>query len=320
MVTIIDIAKLSKTSKSTVSRVISGNGYVSLETREKVLKAVKELGYVPNHIARQLKYQRTNTIGFLVNDYYPSVGDFIHYFVKIAEKYDYRVNVYFKKTEQEELEILNLMMMRLLDGVFLLEKRSSWKKILPYAEFGPISTWRRIDSKKIYSSYIDHYPIYLQILEYIYSKNTHKVGHIFNDKNNSNTQARLKAIKTFEKNHNTDNYWKIFYSFQINAGVDAAEKWISLGDKAPKTIVIYSDYVATEFISTIKKNGFKVPEDCEVIGFDNSNFGQLMNITTVDTYLEKQAKNAFHYIYNELNIVKLDYEEIEPKLIIRETC
>ena len=47
----------------TVSRVINGNGYVSEETREKVLEAVKKMNYRRNGLARNLKRQRTDTVG-----------------------------------------------------------------------------------------------------------------------------------------------------------------------------------------------------------------------------------------------------------------
>lgn len=320
MVNIFDIAKLAQTSKSTVSRVISGHGYVSLTTRANVLDAIKQLNYVPNQIARQMKYQRTNTIGFLVNDYYPAVGDFINYFVNIAKQYDYRVNVYFAKNQQDELSALNLLMMRSLDGLFLLAKTNEWDKIIPYTKFGPIATWRRIDSDQIYSSYIDHFPIYLKILDYVFLKKERQIGHIFNNRENSNTQARLRAIEKFEKNHVVDNSWKLFYQEQENAGIDAALRWIKRGDKAPKIVIAYSDYVATEFISTLKQKGYLVPGDYEVFGFDNSNFGRLMNISTVDTFLETQAMNSFYYIYNTLNDKQLKYEKISPQLIFRDTC
>ncbi|WP_235334122.1 LacI family DNA-binding transcriptional regulator [Pelosinus fermentans] len=320
LATIFDIAKLAKTSKSTVSRVISDHGYVSAETRSRILDAINELNYIPNQIARQMKYQRTNTIGFLVNDYYPTVGDFINYFVNTAKSYNYRVNIYFTGNPQDELAALNLLMTRSLDGLFLLAKINDWDKIIPYTKFGPIATWRRIESDKIYSSYIDHFPIYMQILEYIYAKGARFVGHILNCEKNSNTQARLEAIQTFEKTHSMNNEWRLFYNEQKDAGIDAAHKWIAAGKAAPKIVVVYSDYVATEFISILKENGYQLPKDCAIFGFDNSNFGRLMNISTVDTFLEKQAINSFYYIYNKLNNTNLQYKKINPKLVFRETC
>lgn len=49
MTSIIDVAKVAGVSKSTVSRLISGKGYVSADSQEKILKAMKELNYTPNY-------------------------------------------------------------------------------------------------------------------------------------------------------------------------------------------------------------------------------------------------------------------------------
>jgi DNA-binding LacI/PurR family transcriptional regulator len=67
-VTIKDVAKAAGVSIATVSRVINGNYYVSSEIQQKVLKAIEELKYFPNSVARSLKNDSTYTIGFLVSD------------------------------------------------------------------------------------------------------------------------------------------------------------------------------------------------------------------------------------------------------------
>lgn len=66
--TIVDVAGHSGVSKSTVSNVIRGAANVSDETRRRVLRAVDELGYRPNALARHLVQQRTSTIGVIVGD------------------------------------------------------------------------------------------------------------------------------------------------------------------------------------------------------------------------------------------------------------
>ena len=63
-----DVARKAGVSVMTVSRAMSGEGYVAEKTREKVLAAARELGYTPNLSARMMKGSRTNVIGVLVND------------------------------------------------------------------------------------------------------------------------------------------------------------------------------------------------------------------------------------------------------------
>ncbi|KTS26352.1 LacI family DNA-binding transcriptional regulator [Pantoea sp. BS_4] len=68
MTTISEVAKRAGVSKATVSRVLSGNGYVGKEKREHVLQAIAETGYRPNLLARNLANKSTQTIGLVVTN------------------------------------------------------------------------------------------------------------------------------------------------------------------------------------------------------------------------------------------------------------
>ena len=65
-ITIQDVAKKANVSVATVSRVMNGNYPVKVETRETVLKVIKELNYIPNMQARELTKQKSTTIGVVV--------------------------------------------------------------------------------------------------------------------------------------------------------------------------------------------------------------------------------------------------------------
>src|SRR6201984_3804177 len=66
--TISDVAKEAGVSTMTVSRVLNGRGEISQETRERVQDIIDRLGYRPSSVARNLKTQRTHTIGLVVPD------------------------------------------------------------------------------------------------------------------------------------------------------------------------------------------------------------------------------------------------------------
>src|SRR5437868_649203 len=66
--TLTDIAATVGVTPMTVSRVVNRNGYVSEETRQKVLQAVKEMNYRRNGLARNLKRQCTETVGLVLGD------------------------------------------------------------------------------------------------------------------------------------------------------------------------------------------------------------------------------------------------------------
>ena len=68
MTTMLEVAKRAGVSKATVSRVLSGNGYVSQETKDRVFQAIEESGYRPNLLARNLATRRTQTLGLVVTN------------------------------------------------------------------------------------------------------------------------------------------------------------------------------------------------------------------------------------------------------------
>ena len=76
MNTIKDVARLAGIGASTVSRYLNNNGYVSKKAKDKIDKALKELDYQPNALARAVRQQRTYTVGLVI----PTISN--HFFRK----------------------------------------------------------------------------------------------------------------------------------------------------------------------------------------------------------------------------------------------
>lgn len=121
MASIRDVAKRANVAPSTVSLVLNSSGYVSEETRAKVEKAMKELDYVPNAMARNLFRNKTNIVGIIVPDI---AHPFFSTFVKYAEKELYLLGY---KTmicgtmgrEEVEKEYLEMLRMQVMDGIIM---------------------------------------------------------------------------------------------------------------------------------------------------------------------------------------------------------
>ncbi|MGM0217035.1 LacI family DNA-binding transcriptional regulator [Enterococcus sp. AZ126] len=321
MTTIIDVAKKAQVSKSTVSRVISGNGYVSEESRLKVLEAMEALSYSPNLIARNLQSGETKTIGFLAQGFIDPLGIFLESFISIAKSYNYYVTLYFTDGDKKkEIDALNQMRYKQLDGVFILTRANKWELIEPYSIYGPIATWHRIDSERIYSSYIDHYSGYLRSLDYLFQRGYRSIGHVLGHFENLNTKARLKAIDDFhrEKNISINDEWIFRDENRTDNGRRIAQLWHEMMNKTD-AMAFYTDSVAAGFISELQTLGYSIPEDVAVIGFDNSEISRLMHITTVDYSLKLQAENSFIYIHNQLNKETIPEQEMSVRLIERMT-
>ena len=131
MPNLLDIAKRAGVAPITVSRVINNSGYVSQATRERVEAAVKELGYVPNTIARGLRSKRTHTLALIVTDitnpYFTSMARGVE---DVAGASNYTV-IYCNTDEFEtkEEKYANMLAQRQVDGVLLVPSCGNAKTI-----------------------------------------------------------------------------------------------------------------------------------------------------------------------------------------------
>lgn len=319
MATIIDVAQKAGVSKSTVSRVLSNNGYVSAESRKKILQAMEDVGYTPNFLARQLQSGVTKTIGFIAPNYLNTTGKFLQAFMETAKNYGYFVNLYLTSGEKgREIEALNQLKYKQIDGVFILTRSNEWSIIESYQAYGPIATWNRIEADWIYSCYFDHYEIYLSALNHLYNKGYRKIAHVLGNTKNLNTKARLKALYKFHQTKEIPlkEEWLIQDAFFYQDGRAIAKKWQESHDR-PDAIAFYTDFIAAQFISQLESDGFSIPKDVGVLGFDNHEISALMHITTVDYSIEKQAYNSFLYLYNQLNQQSLPEEKLTIQFIER---
>lgn len=320
MTNIFDVAKVAGVSKSTVSRVFSGNGYVSAIAKDKVIEAANKLDYMPSILARQLEEQSTKTIGIVATSYYPEVGRILAFIARYAQKNGFKITVCFTQNKKDELKILQELKMHALDALFFVDNRNTWSRIGYYTKYGPIVTWCRVNDDHVYSSYIDHYPLYLQILKYIKSAYGNiSVGHILNDPHKNNTMARIYAIEDFRISNPNCANWVTFYSDQTGSGEEAAKKYLNLKQR-PKVVIAYSDYIAAGFINYLQQNSLKVPNDVKVFGFDNNNLGKYLEISTIDSCLPLQIENEVNKIISELENKKFVKIPIHPTMIIRKTC
>ena len=121
MSTLIDVARLAGVSTMTVSRVINDSGYISPETRERVNRAIAELGYMPNVLARQLRSKRTKTLALVVTDIANPFFTTIARGVEDAARARGYAVMFCNtdESEAEEIEYVRVLIQRRVDGVLL---------------------------------------------------------------------------------------------------------------------------------------------------------------------------------------------------------
>jgi LacI family transcriptional regulator len=136
--TLKDVAALAGVGTATVSRVLTGNGYTSVQARERIVAAAEELGYRPSALARGLKLQRTEALGLLVaditNPFYSYVasgalqaaGEAGHHLILCATNEDPKM----------ESEYIDVLLETRVDGIVAVPTGANlaqWERVL---EFG----------------------------------------------------------------------------------------------------------------------------------------------------------------------------------------
>ncbi|GJM81972.1 transcriptional regulator [Paenibacillus sp. HMSSN-139] len=131
-----ELAQLAGVSKSTASRVISGNGYASPEVKERVLQAAEALRYKPNAVARAMVTKRTNNLGVIVFREKPPIvshplyGKIIDEILVASEARGYSV---FLKTDREmSLRSTDYLLEQRVDGLILVSRLR--KNVIDYVK------------------------------------------------------------------------------------------------------------------------------------------------------------------------------------------
>lgn len=134
MPTIDEIARLCNVSKTTVSRVLNNHPYVSKEKRDMILKAINELDYTPNYLARNFRRNKTQTIALSVPSIdHPFFAQLIKGVSHEALFRNYKVVVFQTfYDKQTELELLELLKHKEVDGIILGTLENEWEKISPF--------------------------------------------------------------------------------------------------------------------------------------------------------------------------------------------
>ena len=132
MATMLDVSIRAGVSKATVSRVLNGTGQVKESTRQQVFKAMEELGYRPNFLARSLANQTSNSIGLVVSTF----DGF--YFGRLLQQASRQTEAWGKQlivtdghdTPEREEEAVQMLADRQCDAIILYTRHMSEKAIM----------------------------------------------------------------------------------------------------------------------------------------------------------------------------------------------
>jgi LacI family transcriptional regulator len=338
MVTIKDIAEKANVSTATVSYVLNNSAQISKETRTKVLKIVKEMGYKRNTIAKSLRTNKTNTIGVVVEDLTvfnsPLIIDGINKYVeehnyhivlanlrlnkKIANNYEQAQNY-----KAEINEIIDLLLTRQIEGIIYIgEHPRDISNIIQQPDKPIIYTYCYSSAKNSWTVNYDDQKAAYQATNYLISLGHQRIAVIRGLLNSGPSQARLAGYQ----NALADN-GLVFNKDLIKTGNWEYESGLNLSrellnsSNPPTAVFAFNDLMAAGVIDGAEKLGYQVPADLSVIGFDNREFSQFFKpkLTTIDLPLIKMGENSAELLINLINQqeIKADKLKLDCRLVIR---
>ncbi|MDQ0162340.1 LacI family DNA-binding transcriptional regulator [Aeribacillus alveayuensis] len=330
MATIEDVAKLAGLSRTTVSRVINNHPYVSEAKKQLVIEAMKQLGYVPNSSARSLRNQKTEMIAVIIPRVMnPFFGQLVESLEIAASEYHYQLIVcQTLYSAKKELDYLNLLKTKQVDGVILTTLLNDWKQIEPFLDYGPIVLCNEYDQKaNIPMVHIDQeYGGYVATTHLI-DQGHMRIAYCCGNIKSNVTKAREKGFRKAHSEHGLQIDPKLVFQnvFTFEDGKKVLQKLAAL-DNRPTAIFTGSDEVAAGVISEAKKLGIDVPTQLAVVGYDNQAITELLDpmITTVHQPVKEMAHKAMNVMMNQIKYKNYKTKEVYQlplSLIIRNsTC
>ncbi|HLS09286.1 LacI family DNA-binding transcriptional regulator [Lentibacillus sp.] len=318
MVTIKDVAKATGVAPSTVSRVIADNSRISPDTKDRVRKAMKELGYHPNVNARNLAVKSTKAIGVVMpspadkalqNPFFPEV---LRGIGSVTHDVQYSLVLSSGNTQTEIYdEVERMVYGSYVDGIILLYSRQGdpvasflHEKNFPFVMVGKPSDHDReityVDN--------DNFLAGKEITEYLINMGHDKIAFIGGSKDLFVTKDRESGYESAIEEAGLTKYenYKIHTEFLKSGGREAVELLLSL-NILPTGLVVSDDLMSLGVLSTLKESGISVPEDMSLVSFNNIYLSEITTpaLTTVDVSIHDLGARAANALI-EKTVDKLD--------------
>ncbi|MDK2946360.1 MAG: LacI family transcriptional regulator [Geotoga sp.] len=328
-ITISDIAKMANVSKATVSYVINNKPGVSETTRNKILQIIEEHNYIPNLVARGLAGKKTNFIGLVI----PDISDMFYARIikgveHTANKFGYSLNLFTTQAQPErEKQVISIINKGFFDGLILMSYFLDKKLInlLKVSNIPLVLIDNPISDNDIYKVIIDNEEGGYNATKYLIQLGHTKICFLMGPDaawdSNSRFKGYLKALKEHSIEFNPQLVEK--GNFTREGGYRATKKLLK---KNIKFTAIFSanDQMAIGAIQALKEEGYNVPGDVSIIGFDNIEASSIIDppLTTVNQPSYNLGEKAVEVLVNLINKEPPKQKKIilKTEIIERKSC
>lgn len=299
MATMRDVAILAGVSTATVSHVVNGSKKISPETTERVLRAISQVNYKPNTLAKSLRMGQTHTIGILVEDIrglpvsgivsgisetlakggYKTILYDLHLLEKLYNQYE-QIGTY----RQRINEGLNFLQSSDVDGIIYVAMHD---RHLDYL-FDPMDT--PLVFAYSHGTETDTYVTYsnrdsaADMIRYLLNKGHERIAVIAGHPHSYPTAQRLLGVQMALQQTGLalPQEYIQYGNWEYESGKEQTRKLLKL-DPLPTAIFAMNDLMAAGCMAELMSAGLRIPDDMAVAGFDNREIAAYLqpSLTTV---------------------------------------
>jgi LacI family transcriptional regulator len=305
-VTMRDIAEKLGVSSVTISKALNDKEGVSDDLKEKIKVVAEEMGYRFNTHAKSMKEGLSYNLGIVIHERFTGTTtsfylQFYQLLSRILESYHYSGILHILSHEDEaQLVLPRIYTEKKVDGlIFLGQVQKGYVEEIQQIDIPAVFLDFYTDQNEIDSVLTDNFYGVYEVTNYLIRNGHRKIAFVGNVHATSSIQDRFLGYYKSHLEHRLD----LNKEYVIN---DRNERGhyleIDLPKDMPTAFVCNNDEVAYNLINELQKKGINIPEDCSVVGFDNSIFATLTEpqLTTVAVDMEEMSKVSVKFLMEKI--------------------
>lgn len=324
-----DVAARAGVSYQTAGKVLGGGGTVSNDTRDRILKAARDIGYVANGVARSLANNATQTVGIVAGNLGDQVlADFVVGADLAARSMGHVTIISVPDSDGDgAAQTVELLIQRRVDGILFAAPQLEHCRELGSVLRGrvPMVSIHRLAVEGVALVGSDHYETATLVMQHLLSHGHQRIGMVAGPLSRDVSKVRSRAYQATLRSAGMSfaEDWVVVGQWDAESGRDAARELIS---RSPELTALYchNDLMAIGAVRALYECGRRVPQDCAVVGCDDIDIGRLITpaLTTVRVPSRETGVEAIKLL------VRLMRGEAPPRrplllpveLVVRESC
>jgi LacI family transcriptional regulator len=322
-VTLADIARAAGTSPSSASRALSGRGYVSAESRERVLAAAERLGYVPNASARALKQRRSHVVGVVVSDlgnqFYARLAAGIEETLRDA---GYQMFVLSDNSESlREVQGARAFLAMRAAGVIMTPVGYDAATLLARHGVHVVEVDRQLARTPCDAVVLDNELGAVQATAHLLEQGHRRVGLLVAKTDWTSDAGRLRGYRTAHEAAGVPVDERLIVPIGFHAP-DAEERIAALFDQdAPTAVFAANNQLAEHAWHVLRRRRLSIPERVSLVAFDDVPWMEMVDppITVVAQPTMEMGRRAARLLLRRLEDPECEpaTERLQPSLLVR---